>query len=329
MTDTEKTGVDALPTDARRSARPFNLIGELINNSFARARRAWTKRDPARYQTLARLQDRLQAKALTINLDGTQQLRVHPQEMFDFIPDVVPAIQEVTALPLAFDNPSIEFHRRCLAVYDRDRGGPAIFNSVAASRENLDAMYELISEYDTHVIVMASERSVEGGSTQCFAAEDVFRTAKEFVEALAENAGRTNEQIIIDPGLAPVSADTYGLVNMGLDAMKLIRNDPDLNGVHLSVGLTNFSFGVPREIKEGLENSYITLALEAGLDFVLGNPEKDLHLLEPGDRYLDIVVEALQEGRPGEGESQEEAGFRQSAKIMDLYQRKRRRRRQR
>ena len=144
-------------------------------------------------------------------------------------------------------------------------------------------------------------------------------TTKRFVEILHDKADRSNDEIIIDPGLAPISADTYGLVNMSLDAMRLIRSDPDLAGVHISVGLTNFSFGVPKEIREGLENAYITLALEAGLDFVLGNPEKHLRPLDEDSKYVTVVREALAAGRPQEGETQEEAGFRQSAKIMDLF----------
>ena len=89
--------------------------------------------------------------------------------------------------------------------------------------------------------------------------------------------------------------------------------------LHISVGLTNFSFGVPKQIREGLENAYITLALEAGLDFVLGSPEKRLHPLEEDSKYLNVVRAALHAGRPRDGETQEEAGFRQSARIMDLF----------
>ena len=304
---------------SKQSDRPIHLIGELLNNSFARARRAWLARDLSAYQNLATLQTDLGANALTFNLDGTQKLHVRPEEMIEFVPELVPAIQEVSALPLAFDNPWIDFHRACLEAYDPQRSGPAIFNSLAASRDDLDGMLELIAEFDTHVIVMASEQFTEGGSGQCFTPEEVHGTAKKFVEMLATKAGRRNDQIIIDPGLAPVSADTYGLINMGLDAMRLIRADQDLEGVHLSVGLTNFSFGVPKHIREGLENAYITLAVENGLDYMLANPEKDLRLLDPQDRYLQVVVQALSEGRPEEGESQEEAGFRQSARIMDLY----------
>jgi len=299
--------------------RPFKLIGELINHSFARARRAWEQRAFPVYQDLARLQTDLGADYLTVNIDGTHTMRVHPHEMLEAMPELIAALQEAAPTPLAFDNPSVEYHRVALKHYDAGRSGRPIVNSVAASRENLDAFYELIQTHDTLVIIMASEKFADGGSAQCTTAQDVYQAAKRFVELLHDKAGRSNDQIIIDPGLAPVSADTYGLVNMGLDSMRLIRQDPDLKGVHLSVGLTNFSFGVPKDIREGLENAYITLALRAGLDFVLGNPEKELRVLDSDDQFVRIVSEALAEGRPQNGETQEDAGFRQAEKIMELF----------
>jgi 5-methyltetrahydrofolate--homocysteine methyltransferase len=299
--------------------RPFRLIGELINHSFARARRAWEGRDVAAYQNLAKLQADLGADYLTVNLDGTQTLRIRQEEMLDFLPDFVAAVQEVTSVPLAFDNPGVEFHRKALDLYDASRGGPPILNSVAASREHLDEFIELVVQHDTLVVVMASEKFVGKESAQCMSGEEVYRSARHFVELLVTKAGRRNDQIIIDPGLAPVAADTYGLVNMGLDAMRMIRQDPDLEGVHLSVGLTNFSFGVPKRLRTPLEEAYVTLALRAGLDFVLGNPEKRIGTLDDSDPVLLGVEAALGEGRPGKGVTQEEAGFCQAEKIMELF----------
>jgi 5-methyltetrahydrofolate corrinoid/iron sulfur protein methyltransferase len=295
----------------------------LINNSFARAANAFNARDVAAFQRLARLQWDLGADYLTLNIDGTQTMRVMPQEMYDFLPDLIPAIQEVTPVPIAFDNPSVEFHRRALPLYDRSKGGRPILNSVAASRHDLDAMLELVREYDTLVIGMASEKFVPeamgGGGAQCLSADDVYGATQELVDRLRTKANRTNDQIIIDPGLAPVGADTYGLVNMGIDAMRMIRENPDLKGLHLSVGLTNFSFGMPKSIRESVESAYLTLAVEAGLDFVLGNPEKKLHVLDHDDRQVKMVAAALEAGRPTDGETQEEAGFRQAAKIIEMF----------
>ena len=293
----------------------------MINSSFARAARAWQNRDVAAYAQLAKLQADLGADYLTLNIDGTQSMRVTPQDMYDLLPELIPAIQEATSIPIAFDNPAVEFHRRCLDLYDAKKSGRPILNSVAASRHNLDEMLELVKSHDTMVIGMASEKFVEGGGAQCLCADDVYQAAQDLVHMLRDKAGRKNDQIILDPGLAPVGADTYGLVNMGLDAMRRIRANPDLAGVHLSVGLTNFSFGMPKEIRERVESAYLTLAVDAGLDYVLGNPEKDLRLLDKDDRFVVGIAEALEAGRPSDGETQEEAGFRQAMKVIELFDR--------
>jgi 5-methyltetrahydrofolate--homocysteine methyltransferase len=298
--------------------RKLHIIGELMNNSYARARRAFTERNPAGYQQLARLQSEVGADYLTLNLDGTQRIQVRRQEMFDFLPEVIPAIQEVTSTPIAFDNPSVDYHRVALEHYDRSRSGPPIVNSLAASRERLDEMVELVKHYDTLAVVMASETFVPDGAAQCLNPQDSYRAAKYFVELLQIKAGRRNDQIIIDTGLAPVGADTYGLVNIGLDAMRLISADSDLKGVHLIVGLSNFAWGTPATVKDELEKAYLTLGMEAGLDFALANPEKNPAPLAFDHPMVASLREALAQGRLQEGESPEIAGFRQAEAIMNI-----------
>jgi 5-methyltetrahydrofolate--homocysteine methyltransferase len=202
--------------------------------------------------------------------------------------------------------------------YDRSKGGAPILNSLAASRERLEEMIELVAEYDTLVIVMASEQFANGGTAQCLNPNDVHAAAKHFVELLVTKASRTNDQIIIDPGLAPVGADTYGLVNIGLDAMRLIRQDPDLRGVHITVGLSNFAWGTPKYIREDLERAYLTLATQAGLDFAIANPEKSPVPLPADHTLVEQLRHALEQGRAGDGESQETAGFRQAEAVMEI-----------
>jgi 5-methyltetrahydrofolate corrinoid/iron sulfur protein methyltransferase len=299
-------------------SKKLHVIGELMNNSYARARKAFHHRDPRGYQELAKLQSALGAEYVTLNLDGTQRIQVRRQEMLDFLPDVVSAIQEATSTPIAFDNPSVEYHKVALRHYDRAKSGAPILNSLAASREHLDEMVELVKHYDTLAVVMASETFVPGGTSQCLNPADSYRAAKHFVELLVTKAGRRNDQIIIDPGLAPVGADTYGLVNIGLDAMRMISADPDLKGVHMIVGLSNFAWGTPKEVREDLEKAYLTLGMQFGLDFALANPEKTPGPLPHDHPMVAKLRAALEQGRPGEGETHEISGFRQAEAIMSI-----------
>jgi cobalamin-dependent methionine synthase I len=299
-------------------SKKLHIVGELMNNSYARARKAFTGRDPKGYQELAKLQAALGASFLTLNLDGTQRIQVRREEMFDLLPDVIPAIQEATSIPIAFDNPSVEYHKVALKHYDRKKSGAPILNSLAASREHLEEMIELVKHYDTLAVVMASETFVPGGTSQCLNPQDSHRAARHFVELLVTKAGRRNDQIIIDPGLAPVGADTYGLVNIGLDAMRLISADPDLKGVHLIVGLSNFAWGTPKGVREELEKAYLTLGMEVGLDFALANPEKTPGPLPKDHPMVARLRDALELGRPHEGETHEISGFRQAEAIMAI-----------
>jgi 5-methyltetrahydrofolate--homocysteine methyltransferase len=300
------------------SEKNLHIIGDLINNAYARARNAFAERKVEGYQRLAQLQEKLGVDFLDLNIDATRLVQVKLADMLAFLPEVIPAIQEVTSLPLCIDNPAVEYHKVALKHYDHKKGGAPILNSLAASRERLDEMIELVAAYDTLVIVMASERFADGGTAQCLNPNDVHAAAKFFVELLAAKAGCTNDRIIIDPGLAPVGADTYGLVNIGLDAMRLIRQDPDLRGVHITVGLSNFAWGTPKYVREDLEKAYLTLATEAGLDFAIANPEKSPAPLPADHTIVQQLRQALEQGRARDGESQETAGFRQAEAVMEI-----------
>ncbi len=300
-------------------SQQLNIIGELINNAYARARRAWGDRNLEGFQHLAKIQTDLGAKYLTLNIDGTSAIQVTQEEMLEFLPTLVPAIQDAVPTPISFDNPAVGFHRVALQHYDRTRSPAPILNSVAASRESLDEMIDLVREFDTNVIVITSEKFTDnGGSEACLQARDVHETAAYFVDRLKSEAGRSNEQIIIDPGLAPVGADTYGIVNVGLDGMKLISQDPLMKGCHLMVGLSNFAWGTPRGVRHEFERAYLTLAMENGLDFALANLEKDPQPLPAEHPLVGQLRAALEEGRPGPGDTQEDAGYDQAEAIMAI-----------
>lgn len=298
----------------------IKLIGDIMNNAYARSRRAWEARNLEGFQHLAKLQAEKGAVAIDVNIDGTQRVMVRKPEMLEFLPKLVPAIQEATDIPLCFDNPSLDYHQTAMASFDRSKSsGKPILNSLAASRTELAGMIELIKEHDMRCIVMASEKFMPGGeSAQSFSPQESYETVKQFVDMLVEKGGRTIDDIIIDPGLAPVGADTYGLVNIGLDTMGLITADPNLKGIHFSVGLSNFAWGTPKAVKPLLEQAYLTLGGRVGLDMALANVEHTAGPLPEDHPLVAQLASALEGGRVAEGESVETAGFRQAQLIMEI-----------
>jgi len=298
----------------------LKIIGELMNNSYGRARKAWQSRSVAGYQELAKIQTDLGASFLTLNIDGTQKLAVSLQEMLEFLPQVIPAIQEVTDLPISFDNPDILFHQECLRHYRPEKAnGRPILNSLAISRQHLPEMVQLVKEHDMNVIVMASECLMPDGSHgSAKTADDIVRTSLYFVSMLKEQ-GIANDRIIIDPGLAPVASDTSGLINLCLDSIRGIRAEKELEGIHISVGLSNFAIGAPKPMQIPLERAFLCLAMEAGMDFALSNPEKNTVPMPRNEKLVQDLFAALEQGRLQPGESDEDAGYRQLDAIMELW----------
>ncbi len=299
----------------------LTIIGELMNHSYARARKAWETRDIAAYQHLAKLQTDLGASYLTLNLDGTQTLNVTLQEMLDFLPDLVPALQEVTPCPFSFDNPHVAFHQIALKHFDPSKShARPILNSLAVSRDNLDEMIELVAEYKTHVIIMVSEcLTASGGMAPTTKPEEAYITVRHFVERLRHKADVSNDRIIVDPGLSPITSDIKGHINLGLDVIRLVRADTDLSGVHMSVGLSNLAFGTPKHVRHLLEQAYLTLAIEAGLDWALANLEKNTKPLEKTHPMVEKLRHILEQGRVLPGETQETAGYRQIEHLMEVW----------
>jgi len=296
------------------------VIGELMNNSYGRARKAWKNRDVEGYQNLAKIQSDLGASYLTLNTDGTQKLSVKLEEMIDFLPTLIPAIQAVTRVPISFDNPHIDFHTEAVKHYDRSKcDGRPILNSVSVSRTDIDGMIALAVEHDMNIIIMSSECfKADGkiGAAECV--EDVVGVTRHFASIL-NKVGIENDRIIVDPGLAPVASDTQGIINLCLDSIRALRADPALEGIHISVGLSNFAIGTPKHLRIPLERAFLALATEAGMDWVLANPEKNTEPMRLDEELALQLKSILQEGRPLEGESKEDAGFRQLDELMGLW----------
>lgn len=268
----------------------LTLIGETINDSVPSTKALFEARDIEGILELARFQDERGADYIDVNVGSRSP---------EFMADMVAKVQQVTAKPLSIDTPDPAIAKAGLEAYDLDRTGGAepILNSISALRVE---MFDLYSICPFRPILLVTERLVGENSQACHTAEDTYTAAQELV-AIARKAdpGLTNNNLIIDPGIAPIAGDTDGNLKRLLGAMQKIHEDPDLAGCHMSVGLSNFTVMLPSKRKDGspvkspLESAFLTLAMPLGLDTIIGSVKRKYARLEDGHPALECVREFL------------------------------------
>ncbi|MEZ5785744.1 MAG: dihydropteroate synthase [Xanthobacteraceae bacterium] len=265
----------------------FNLIvvGDRINPGFKSVRTLVDNNDLAGLQAEAVKQVDAGADYLDVTI-GPRAVKDHA-----FLIEVVRAIQKATTVPLCFDFPTAAVQEVCLKNYDRARAGGALplVNSITEHRWDLMDLYQPFGPFK--VIVMASERVEDGVPKGNKTAEEIISTARRAALRLKNDYDMAMDDIFIDISISAVVADTTGLHRATLDAIRAIRTDPDLAGIHIMGGLTNIGQQLPKKAADGsdlklsLECAFLTLAVPLGFDAVLATPWRKLRPL-PDDDYV-------------------------------------------
>ena len=202
-----------------------------------------------------RRQVRAGANYLDLNVDEiSHKLDVQ----FRGIRWLVATTQSVSPLPLSVDSSNAEIIAEGLAECD-GRAGRPIVNSVALER--IDTL-DLVKEHDARVVVTAAGASGMPSDD----AERVENVA-EVMESV-RSKGVAIGDVFVDPLSFPISVDpTYG--NHFFDAVRKLREVYG-NEIHITGGLSNVSFGLPR--RKLINDTFIYMALEAGIDSGIIDP---------------------------------------------------------
>lgn len=273
----------------------FNLriIGERINPGFRTTRAMFDTEDLAAIQALAVRQVQAGAAFLNVNVGARAQTDER------FVSRVIRAIQDVVEVPLCFDFPHPEVQRVCLQTYDAARaaGQLPIVNSITEHRW---ALMELYGAHRFQIVVMASERMVDGVALPNKNAADIAATARRAALRLRNEYGMPMQDILIDVSVSAVAADTEGLSRATIDAIAAIGSDPDLTGIHIMGGLSNIGQQLPAKAADGsdlklcLENAFLTIAVPLGFDTVLGTPWRGYAPLSADHHVMKTYQEFLQ-----------------------------------
>ncbi len=266
------------------------IIGEAINDSVPSTHKLFDANDVDGLLDLARLQDERGAAYVDVN--------VGPRSA-EFMAEMVGRVQAVTAKPLSIDTPDMEIARAGLEAFDPDRaGGQApVLNSITPLRAE---MFDLYATQPFKPILLASEQVVDGRSRPCHTADETYAAAKYLVETFRQRCqGASNDDCIIDPGIAPIGSDSDGNLHRLVAALQMIHDDAFFAGVHVSVGLSNFTVMLPSKRADGspvkgpLESAFLTKTMPLGLDTIIGSVKRKYRLLEPDHPAMVCLEDCL------------------------------------
>lgn len=267
----------------------LSIIGESINDSIPSTHELFEKDDIDSIQSLAKLQAEKGAKYVDVNVGKRDPV---------FMAHIVEKVQEVVDIPISIDSPDFEMQKAGLGVYniERAKGAKPIVNSISELRMEL---FELNKIKPFCPILIASERSENGKRCPNKSGVEIKETAKRLIYKCRNEFNIINNEIIVDPGLGPIGADMQGMTKTTLEGMRYISQESDFKGIHISVGLSNFTQMLPsktksaRFVKTPLEGAFLTLAMPVGLDFIVGNPKKKYKILEKDHDALIALKKAL------------------------------------
>ena len=175
------------------------------------------------------------------------------------MPKVIKEMQSVMDVPLQVDSSNIEALEQGLRYYN----GKTIANSVNGKEESLNAILPIVKKYGACIVGLTlDEKGIPS------TAEGRFKIAEKIVNK-ALFYGIKKEDIFIDCLSLTVSAQQ----EEALETLKCIKMVKEKLGVKTILGVSNISFGVPN--RKALNNTYLNLALSAGLDLPIINPNEE------------------------------------------------------
>ena len=170
--------------------------------------------------------------------------------------EVIGQLQSVLDLPLQLDSSHPEVIEAGLRIYN----GKPIVNSVNGEPEILERILPLVKKYGAAVVGLTMDK---GGIPET--AQQRLEIGRRIVEACA-SYGIPKEDVYLDCLTLTVSVQQ----KEAAETLKAVRLVKEQLGVKTVLGVSNISFGLPD--REVINTTFLTLAMEAGLDLPILNP---------------------------------------------------------
>ncbi|MBI2503163.1 MAG: methylenetetrahydrofolate reductase C-terminal domain-containing protein [Candidatus Latescibacteria bacterium] len=166
-------------------------------------------------------------------------------------------------IPPCIDSSDPQVLEHGLIFYHKLTGGRAkpLVNSVTATRLEVLGMRR---QLPFSAVCMLLERVGDQTGFTDIAGPEVYHETARYLFDKAVAAGFAADEIFFDPTVGPLGADVVGYTRRTFEGIRAIRADAQMAGVHVCLGLSNCSDGLPRRL--AINRAYLNLAMEYGVD---------------------------------------------------------------
>lgn len=238
------------------------IIGENIHIISPRVKEALAERNGPFFTDLARRQVEAGAQALDLNIGPRKK---DGPEVMEWLLDVVcPGAPGVT---ISFDTTNLAAIEAGLQKVPRGR---AIINSTSAAPERMESVPPVAAAYGAKLIAL----TMGSGMIPVKADERVGIALEQLIPRALE-VGMDIRDLIIDPLVLTVSGCQEYCPEC-IEAVRTLKYAGDPPPL-VSVGLSNVSNAVPREMRPLLNRVYAVMLMAAGVDMMIADPlDEDL-----------------------------------------------------
>ncbi|HPP11652.1 MAG TPA: dihydropteroate synthase, partial [bacterium] len=242
------------------------LIGENLNVMNKKLSAAMKERRKEPIQQLVVLSQQAGVDYLDLNIGPA---RKDGPKLMEWL---ITTVREVSSLPLSLDTTNTEALRTGLEM----EGSRALINSIQATAERVEQLFPLVQKYRCRFIALLLGKEGmprDANERGALAAE---------MAAWVDQAGLPHEYVYFDPIVLPVAFQQDQVVAV-MEFMRMLKEIlPDFKS---TCGLSNVSNGVPDSLRPLVNQTYLAMLMDCGLDSAIVDAlDSELVALARGQR---------------------------------------------
>jgi len=169
---------------------------------------------------------------------------------------------------------------------------PPLVNSIKVY--TMDKMLPLKKDFEFSFVGLLVSEAKAMGPGGSHSVDELYALARQLYEAAVGRHGFKPEQIFFDSTVFPLAIDmpmepgVPGYTYRTFETIRKIKSDPQMKGVHFSLGVSNSVRDLPAR-RIGVCRAYVAKAVEYGLDAGIVNTAHKYGSVEPAPELLELV----------------------------------------